>query len=145
MLHLSHEKLMYNQPIHPTREMILCIQITKGRVDFNGDSALKSPCWLWVLNLWPSFPVHMLPQRPMTITTSFNYLALKSEVSLFKRKTLSFPCKSVFPHLQLIEAVNALAKGSGRPVCRQYFDFRPKTDEGLSVPNIRQWSGPVHG
>ena len=35
MLHLSHVKLT----IHPTDELILYIQITRGRVDFNGYSA----------------------------------------------------------------------------------------------------------
>ena len=31
--------------------MILCIQITRGRVDFNGDSAVIRPCWHQVSNL----------------------------------------------------------------------------------------------
>ena len=33
-LHLSRVKRMYSQPMHLTHELILCIQITKGRVDF---------------------------------------------------------------------------------------------------------------
>ena len=38
MLLLSHVKQMFSQPIRLTNE--LCIQVT--RVDFNGDSAVKS-------------------------------------------------------------------------------------------------------
>ena len=30
---------------HLTHESILCIQITRGRVDFIGDSKVRSPCW----------------------------------------------------------------------------------------------------
>ena len=45
---------MYSQPMHLTCELILCIQITRGRVPFNGDSTAKSPCWHQVLNLWRS-------------------------------------------------------------------------------------------
>ena len=51
-----------------------------------------------------------------------------------------FPYKS-----QVIDVLNFMAKGTGRHVCRQYFDIRPKTEDGLGVPNIRQWVGPVHG
>ena len=36
---------------NPTHELILSIQITRGRVDCNGDSAVKSPCWHQVSNL----------------------------------------------------------------------------------------------
>ena len=32
MSHFSHVKQMYSQPIHLTHELILCIQITRGRV-----------------------------------------------------------------------------------------------------------------
>ena len=51
MSHLSHVRQMLSQPIHHTNEWILCVQITRGRVDLNGDSAAKSPCWHQVLNL----------------------------------------------------------------------------------------------
>ena len=47
---------MYSQSIHLTHELILCIQIKRGRVHFNRDSTAKSPCWHQVLNLWPSHP-----------------------------------------------------------------------------------------
>ena len=40
MLHLSHVQLMYSQPIHRTHESILCIKITRRRVDINRDSAV---------------------------------------------------------------------------------------------------------
>ena len=43
-----------SQPMHLTHKLILCSQITWGRVDNSWDSAVKSPCWHWVLNLWPS-------------------------------------------------------------------------------------------
>ena len=33
MPQLSNVKQMYSQPMHLTHELILCIQITKGRVD----------------------------------------------------------------------------------------------------------------
>ena len=45
MLHLSPVKQMDSQPINITHELMLCIQITRDRVDFNRDPALKSPCW----------------------------------------------------------------------------------------------------
>ena len=41
-----HVKQMYSQPMHLTHELILCIQTTGGRVDFYGDSTVKSPCLL---------------------------------------------------------------------------------------------------
>ena len=34
MLNLSHVKQMYSQAIHLTNELKLCLQITRGRVDF---------------------------------------------------------------------------------------------------------------
>ena len=50
LLHHSLIKQMYGQLIHLsdlTHELKLSIQITKGRADFNGDSSVKSPRWLW--------------------------------------------------------------------------------------------------
>ena len=41
MLHLAHVKQMYCQPINLTYELIFCKQITRRRVDFIGDFALK--------------------------------------------------------------------------------------------------------
>ena len=35
---------MYSQPKHLTHKLILFVQITRGRVDFNRDSTAKSPC-----------------------------------------------------------------------------------------------------
>ena len=55
MLHLSHVKQI-SQSIHLTHELIMCIQITRGKVHFNRDSTVKSPCWHQVLSLWPSDP-----------------------------------------------------------------------------------------
>ena len=44
MLNLSNVKQMYSQQIHLTHELILCLLITSGRVDFNGYSkALLAP------------------------------------------------------------------------------------------------------
>ena len=54
--HLSHVKQMYIQPIHLTHELILFIQITRGRLHFNRYSAVKSSCWHRALNLWCSNP-----------------------------------------------------------------------------------------
>ena len=56
MSHLSHVKQMYIKSIHLTHELILCIQITRRRVDFKWDSTVKSPSWHQVLNLWSSDP-----------------------------------------------------------------------------------------
>ena len=42
--------------MHLTHELILSIQIKRGKVHLNGDSTVKSPCWHQVLNLWPSDP-----------------------------------------------------------------------------------------
>ena len=54
---------MYRQQPSLKHELILCIQITKGRVDFNGDSAVKSPCWRGVVNLRPSPQSYSQRQR----------------------------------------------------------------------------------
>ena len=51
---------MYSQPVHLTHELMLCIQITRKRVDIGGDYSMKSPCWQQVLNLRPSNPDLML-------------------------------------------------------------------------------------
>ena len=51
MLHLSHLKQMYSQPIDLTHKLIFYLQMFTRRVDFNGDSTVKSPCWHQVLNL----------------------------------------------------------------------------------------------
>ena len=42
---------------HLLDELLLCKRFTRGREDFMADSAIKSPCWHRVLNLWPSNPV----------------------------------------------------------------------------------------
>ena len=44
MSHLSHVKQMYCQPKHLAHELILCTQITRGRVHFTRDSTVKGPC-----------------------------------------------------------------------------------------------------
>ena len=56
MSRLSDQKQMYSQPIHLAHEFKLCIQITRERALFNGDSAAKSRCWHRVSNLRPSEP-----------------------------------------------------------------------------------------
>ena len=48
---ISHIKLAYSQPMHLSHEVIMCLQITRAREDFNGDSAVKSLCWHQILNL----------------------------------------------------------------------------------------------
>ena len=50
--HLSHLKQMYYHL--STHELILCILIARGLVDFDVDTTVKSPCWRWALSLWPS-------------------------------------------------------------------------------------------
>lgn len=62
---------------------------------------------------------------------------LKQVIALLKDE---FPFKS-----HIIHVLSAMSKGDGFVVCRQYFDISPKTTEGLTVPQIRQWAGPVHG
>ena len=42
--------------MHLTHELILSIQIKRGKVHLNWDSTVKSPCWHQVSNLWPSDP-----------------------------------------------------------------------------------------
>ena len=34
----------HHQPMHLTHEMILCLLMTRGRVDITGDSVVKRPC-----------------------------------------------------------------------------------------------------
>ena len=41
MSHLSHVKQMYSQSIHLTHELILCIQITRGRIHARSESGLS--------------------------------------------------------------------------------------------------------
>ena len=67
---------MYSQPKHLSDELILCIHITRVRVDFNRDSGAKSHRWCRVVNLRPSNPdllcfaavqdltIFMAPQGP---------------------------------------------------------------------------------
>ena len=52
---LSYVKQMYRQPSHLIQELILWIQITRRKIDINGDSVMKSPCWNRVSNLQPSY------------------------------------------------------------------------------------------
>ena len=57
MSHLSYvTKFTVSQYISHVNWYCTRIQITRGRVDFKGDCTVKSPCWHWVLNLWPSDP-----------------------------------------------------------------------------------------
>ena len=54
MLHLLYVKQINSQPI--LNELILSLQITRGRVHFKGDSTSESPCWHRVTNLQPFDP-----------------------------------------------------------------------------------------
>ena len=53
---LSNVKQMYSRPICLPHELIVGIQITRGRVDFNRDTAVISPCWCRALNMAPFKP-----------------------------------------------------------------------------------------
>ena len=71
MLHLSHVKKMYAQPIHFTYELILWIQITRGKVNF----LKESPFWHQVLNLWLSGHIFFHNQSWLPYRTwSFSWL-----------------------------------------------------------------------
>ena len=50
-----------------------------------------------------------------------------------------FPYKS-----HVIHVISSMAKNDGFDVCRQYFEIGPGV-EGLTVPQIRQWQGPLNG
>ena len=50
-LPLSHVKQMFSKKMHLTYELILCIQITRGGVDFKGSSTMESACLHFVLSL----------------------------------------------------------------------------------------------
>ena len=87
---------MYSQLIHLTHELILCIQITSGRIDFNGDSPEKSPCGHQVSNIRPSNPdllqfaaIPLLQDLAIFITP--HGLAHWSKC-LFKNYTSDVPC-----------------------------------------------------
>ena len=56
---LSHVKQIYSQPISLIRELIMCIPIKRGRVDFSGDSS-TGPCCLQIgkkLICWKTQPL----------------------------------------------------------------------------------------
>ena len=67
---------------------------------------------------------------------SITPLELKNVIALLKDP---FPFKS-----HVIHVLSSMSKGDGFVVCRQYFDISAK-DEGLTVPTIRQWPGPIAG
>ena len=53
--------------------------------------------------------------------------------------------KSTFPYRShVIHVISSIAKGSGFSVCRNYFDI-PIDGRGITVPNLRTWSGPANG
>ena len=60
----SHSPFPYINHYIPYMNWNFCIQIPRERVDFNGDSAVKSPCWFWVLNL-QLFNPDLLPFAPI--------------------------------------------------------------------------------
>lgn len=67
---------------------------------------------------------------------SITPLELKHLIGLLKD---AFPFKS-----HVIHVLSSMSKGDGFVVCRQYFDISASV-EGLSVPTIRQWAGPLTG
>ena len=67
---------------------------------------------------------------------SITPLELKNVIALLKD---AFPFKS-----HIIHVLSSMSKGDGYTACRQYFDIGPST-EGITVPQIRQWSGPAAG
>ena len=60
----SHSPFPYINHYIPYMNWNFCIQIPRGRVDFNRDSAGKSPCWFWVLSL-QLFNPDLLPFTPI--------------------------------------------------------------------------------
>ena len=54
MLDLWHVNQMCHQQIHLSRELISWVQVARGRVDFNGDSDVKSSGWRRDSNLGPA-------------------------------------------------------------------------------------------
>ena len=69
-LHLS--QVQKCQPIHLTHAQILWIQITTERVESNGNSPMKKPRWIKVLNLQPSDHIYFV--KPLyTFITGFGY------------------------------------------------------------------------
>ena len=42
-IELSLVKQMFSQPFHLAHELIFCAQITRGWIDYNGDSTVISP------------------------------------------------------------------------------------------------------
>ena len=69
-LHLSQVKKC--QPIHLTYAQILWIQITTERVESNGNSPMKKPRWIKVLNLQPSDHIYFV-KHLYTFITGFGY------------------------------------------------------------------------
>ena len=67
---------------------------------------------------------------------SITPLELKNVIALLKD---AFPFKS-----HIIHVLSSMSKGDGYTACRQYFDIGPTTP-GITVPQIRQWSGPSAG
>ena len=53
--------------------------------------------------------------------------------------TTEFPYKS-----NVIHIISSIAKGDGYEHCQHYFDIQDST-EGITVPSIREWSGPAAG
>ena len=68
---------------------------------------------------------------------SISPFELKQLISLLRDH--QFPYKS-----HIIHIISSMAKGDGYTVCRNYFEL-PSGSQGLTVPNIRQWPGPVNG
>ena len=62
--------------MHLTHELILLIQITRGRRDFNRDFIGKSSCWCCVMNLQPSDPDLVQPYRNWPFSAPFKWPVL---------------------------------------------------------------------
>ena len=82
MLHLLRVKQMYSQPINISHELIFCIQIVRGRIDFSKDFAVKSPLW-HIFSLPPLLPTFLLSDLLASISapTGFSQLGLSNQVN----------------------------------------------------------------
>ena len=76
---------------------------------------------------------------------SISPFELKSLIGLLQLGNSGSDGESPFPYKShVIHVISSIAKGSGFSVCRDYFDI-PIDGRGITVPNLRSWSGPTHG
>ena len=69
MSHFSHVKQMYSQLVRLTQKLILFILVTRGMVDFNKDSTMKSPYRykFWACDLLTQVFLDLQPHLPYSI------------------------------------------------------------------------------